>query len=169
MSLERSIPDSSRKRLANRMVTSLPKFGAWAEAIREYDTPWGNYGFRQLSLLWALRFHDISPEAPTPSAIAAYFQIQPSVVTRLLARLEEHGCIRRVTDPNDGRSVTIEVTELGMDLSRYVENIYDEEMSEALAFLSDDEVTELRRVVETLDMISTKLLNDRKQRVRPAF
>jgi DNA-binding MarR family transcriptional regulator len=158
--------DTARKQLANRMVTTLPKYGAWSEAIREYDTPLGKFGYRQLELLWALRFHLIPVDVVTPSAIAIHFEIRPSVVTGLLAKLEAQSCIARHADPQDGRSASIEITDRGIEVSVFVENVYDEEMSAALDFLEDDQVEELRQAVELLDQISTDLLRQRKMRCR---
>ncbi len=152
----------NRRDVASRIVTGMPKFGSWAAAINEYETPFGRIGYRQLELLWAMR-HDLFAEnRATPSAVAAYFQVQPSVVTRIIAKLEASGFVTRNGDPEDGRSFHIEITDRGIELSRYVEEIYNQEVLDELAQLNDDEVEELGRAVETLDRIGGNLLNKRR-------
>lgn len=143
----------------------MPRFGTWASAINEYETPFGKVGYRQLELLWALR-HDLFEEAHvTPSAVTAFFQVQPSVVTRIIAKLEASGFVRRVSDPRDGRSFHIEITDKGTDLSKYVEEIYNQEVLDELADLSDEEIRELGWAVDTLGRIGGNLLNRRREMI----
>jgi DNA-binding MarR family transcriptional regulator len=156
--------DATRKHLANLMVSSLPKFGHWATSIRDFETPFGRIGYRQLELLWALRYNLIDGGPVTPSAIAAHFEVQPSVVTRILVKLEAHGFVSRITDPLDGRSASIQITPLGIELSAYVEDLYDQEMLASLASLDDTQIEELCRNVEILNRIATNLLDNRRNR-----
>jgi DNA-binding MarR family transcriptional regulator len=157
------MPDRERHQLAARMVTSLPRFGYWAKSIRDFETPHGQVGYRQLELLWALRYDLIEDNPVTPSAIAAHFEVRPSVVTRILAKLEAHGLVSRFTDPQDGRSVTIRITDKGTEVSAFVEELYDQEMLATLAALDDAQIAELSRNVEILDRISLQLIANRKR------
>jgi DNA-binding MarR family transcriptional regulator len=150
----------------------MPQFGTWAAAINEYETPFGKVGYRQLELLWAMRHDLFNGARVTPSAVAAYFQVQPSVVTRIIAKLETGGFVSRIGDPADGRSFHIEISGRGIELSEYVEEVYNQEVLDELADLDDDAVAELGRAVEILDRIGASLLNRRRtmihgQRSRP--
>jgi DNA-binding MarR family transcriptional regulator len=151
-----------RRHVARQIVGSMPTFGTWATAINEYETPFGKVGYRQLELLWAIRHGLIPGEQVTPSGIAAFFRVQPSVVTRIVAKLEASGFVTRFDDPNDGRSFHIEISERGVELSKYVEEIYNQEVLDELADFSDDEVAELGRAVEILHRIGGNLLHRRR-------
>ncbi len=82
-----STSEAARRELAGRMVRELPRFGRWAVTIRDYETPYGKVGYRQLATLWLIRFHLIPGDDFTPSRLAEHLEVQPSVVTRLLAKL----------------------------------------------------------------------------------
>ena len=156
--------DTSRHQLADHIVVSMPRFGYWATSIRDFETPYGKVGYRQLEVLWAIRHGMIDEDPVTPSAITAHFGVQASVVTRILARLEAHEFIDRLHDPEDGRRVSIEITARGLHVSEYVEALYHQEALAALAFLSDDEIERLRAQVDVLDRVATNLLENRKHR-----
>ena len=49
----------------------------------------------------------------TPGAHATYLELSSGVMTSRLDRLEEAGLVRRVPDPEDRRSVEIEITDEG--------------------------------------------------------
>ena len=68
----------------------------------------------QLSALSTLARH----ESMRVSDLARREAIGKSTVTRLVARLEELGYVRRDQDPSDGRSYTVTVTTLGQGLLR---------------------------------------------------
>lgn len=149
--------DNFRRHLANKMVTSLPAFGTWSTAINEFETPYGKAGYRQLELLWAIRHGMIPGDAVTPGSIAKQFQVQPSVVTRLLAKLEANGFVRRVSSATDGRSFQVEITDLGIDLSKFVEELYNQEVLEELAKFSDEQIAQLAASMEMLEPIASTL------------
>jgi len=95
---------SERAALVLRMVSTLPGYGSWADSFRDFDTPYGNVGYRQLSILWALRYRLIPDDEFSPTRLAAFFRVQPSVATRSLAKLEAVGFISRAVDASDGES-----------------------------------------------------------------
>lgn len=152
---------SNRHELANRIVTEMPRFGAWTTAINEFQTPYGRVGYRQLELLWAIR-HNQLPDGATASATAQLFQIQPSVVTRVLAKLESHGFIVRTPDPADGRRMNIAITPLGTQLSEYVEGLYNQEVVDQLDLFSQDEIAQIADAVDLFATLGERLLNGRK-------
>jgi DNA-binding MarR family transcriptional regulator len=53
--------------------------------------------------------------ARTPGVLARYLEVSTGAMTSRLDKLENEGLIRRVPDPDDRRSVTVEITEAGRD------------------------------------------------------
>lgn len=147
-----------RVELARRMVGSLPKFGAWANGFREFETPHGKVGFRQLAILWYLRYESSPGEDISPTKLADYSSVQPSVITRALAKLEAHGLIARTIDPNDHRRSRITITDKGMVVSTHVEQWYTRDIVASMASLSDEQIDTLSQNVELLDEIIEDLL-----------
>lgn len=149
--------DVERRRLAERMAVVLPRFGHWANGFREVSTPHGRVGYRQFSVLWLLRFDLLPKEELTPTRLADYFDVQPSVMTRCLAKLEAAGLIERRGDPVDRRRVHISITQAGREVSEYVQTVFTRDMVASMAFLDDMRVGELGRYIETLDTIASDL------------
>ncbi len=149
--------EQSRLTLAHSMLTSLPKFGLWAETVREFDTPHGAIGFRQAAILWVLRYELLPADEMTPTGFAHFHRIQPSVVTRALAKLEHGGYIERTIDPEDTRVSRISITPQGMDISIHIEQLYIDDLLTALSPISDDDIAALRRTVVTLNTIAERL------------
>jgi DNA-binding MarR family transcriptional regulator len=144
--------------LALRMVQVLPGFGAWASSIRNFETPFGRIGLRQLSILYIMRYPSMSGENPTPSDLAQKFDVQPSVITRCLARLEQQAFMARVQDSHDRRIARLSITEKGREVSVWVEELFVSEMRRSTAFLGPDQVTELSRWIEVLSDIRDDLM-----------
>jgi DNA-binding MarR family transcriptional regulator len=139
------------------MVVVLPKYGLWANGFREVATPHGRVGYRQFTVLWMLRFEVIEPEEISATRLAAFFDVQPSVMTRALAKLEMAELIRRTVDLDDRRRARIEITDKGREVSEYVQNVITQDLLASMSFLSNDQVAELERNVELLDQIADDL------------
>jgi DNA-binding MarR family transcriptional regulator len=139
------------------MVLTLPGFGLWAAAIRDFETPYGSAGIRQLEVLYMLRHELLPPTKPTATALAERFGIQRSVVTRILAKLESAGYIIREPDQRDGRAWQIIITENGRNLSDYVEREYFKEMEAALGDISVGDVACLERCLNILVDVAVNL------------
>ncbi len=163
--------ETARLSLAHTMLNSLPRFGRWAEMVREFETPYGTIGYRQAGILWVLRFGLLPPEEMTPTGFAHFHRVQPSVVTRALAKLEHGGFIERTTDPDDTRVSRISITPQGTAISVYVEQLYIDDLLAALAPVSDCDIGGLLEAVATLDTIVERLELLRLGRTRraPAF
>lgn len=149
--------DVEREQLALQMVQILPGFGSWASGIRNFETPLGRIGMRQLSILYVMRYPDPREEDPTPRFLAQKFDVQPSVITRALARLEEHGFITREQDAIDRRVARLAITEKGEEVSRYVEKLFVSEMMKSTESLTCDDVRELTGWMGRLREIVTDL------------
>lgn len=148
------------------MAVMLPKFGHWISNVQEFETPFGRVGRRQIEVLWALRHNHIQDDTPSPSRMAEHFDIQPSVMTRVLARLESHGLVGRTSDPHDGRRSYVHITEQGIRASEFVEDLFTQEMLSSIASLSEAQIDELRRCIGMLDDVAANLLEHRKRRTR---
>ncbi|CAN5328857.1 hypothetical protein BH09CHL1_BH09CHL1_24730 [soil metagenome] len=159
-------PISERLVLANQMLHVLPRFAALVDALKEYDTPHGRMGIRQLSVLYALRYELIPIENVSPSLIADFYSIKPSVITRVLAKLEENGMIVRRPNQSDGRSFHVDITEKGREVSIYVENLYLDWMMDGIEFLDDEELPRFRENLEILTRLADKLDATRRDRRR---
>ena len=166
MSQPEEQPDQDRTELARRIVATLPRFGRWANTVREFRTPYGVIGFRQAAILWIIRYRIISEDEMSPTRIAAHHHVQPSVVTRALTRLEASGFIERAVDPRDARRFRITITEKGQMVSEYVEDLFVTDTLDSIACLGAQEIDDLRRAVELLDRIVNDLERKRADRSR---
>lgn len=146
------------------MVATLPAFGRWANSFRDFDTPYGRVGFRQLSVLWTIRYRLIPDHDVSPSRLAEFHDVQRSVITRALAKLENAGFVVRTSDSHDKRRAHIEITQRGRRLSEFVEDLYIQDMLASMSFLDDSQIVELRRNVETLGQIVSDLEDRRANR-----
>lgn len=149
--------EQERRDLALKMVTLLPRYGSWAVNIRDVVTPWGKLGFRQLAILWALRHETIPPDELSPTTLARFHRVRPSVVTRALTRLEESGLIEREMDRHDRRRINITLTEAGRAASELVESFYLDQIIDSMGHLDDKEVEEIVRAVAHLEDIIGRL------------
>jgi DNA-binding MarR family transcriptional regulator len=164
MKRTQDMTDRERSELAQLMVATLPKYGTWASAFTVFKTPLGKIGYRQAAILWAIRYQLIPEDEVSPSRLATLYHVQPSAITRALARLEEGGFISRTTDPKDGRGFRVTMTDKGRQVSEFVEHLFNEDMLDTLSCISDEQVLELRRSVEILDRLVDDLERKRTGR-----
>ncbi len=157
-----------RIELARAIAASLPKFGEWASASRQFDTPYGRLGYRRISILWVLRHGLVDPKNATTTGLARFYRVQPSVLTRALASMECDGLISRTIDPDDSRVIRVEITDRGIEVSRYVEDLYIGEVLEAIARLPEAAICPLADSVRQLDQIADELDHRRFCRTRRA-
>lgn len=166
--MTRTTGDSPLRPLAHAMLTALPKFGIWAQTMREFQTPYGTIGYRQASILWVIRYRLLPPDEMTPTSFASFHRIQPSVVTRALAKLEQGGFICRTVDPADTRVSRIDITETGTLISQYIEEIYMAELLAVLDPLTAEQHHALACAMPVLDAIADDLDRRRLGRTRRA-
>lgn len=153
--------DADRRHLASRMLVVLPRYGLWANGFREVDTPYGRVGYRQFTVLWLLRHDSFAPNQVTATRLAEFFDVQPSVMTRALAKLEAAGFIEREVDIADRRRVSIEITDKGRRVSEYVQEVITRDLIDSIAFLNAPQIAELERNVDLLDRIIDDLEQER--------
>lgn len=146
-----------RNALALSMITSLPSWGTWASSMREVDTPFGKIGYRQASIMWILRHHQVAADNQSTTGLAAHLGIQNSVVTRSCERLEQLGLVERTTDEHDRRRSHVELTSAGVEASKYIEELYLHSILGAMSDLDEATIEELSRALITLQRISGHL------------
>ena len=156
--------EETRRQLAGQMVRNLPRYGRWAFAVRDFETPYGKIGFRQASILWALRYNLIPGDDATASDFANHLEVQPSVVTRVLAKLESNEFIDRTVDPNDGRRYRIQITEKGTRVSEFVEELFVQELLAGVSSFDDEQIEALTKHVAMLTDVVLILEENRRQR-----
>lgn len=158
--------DDSRLTLSYAMLNSLPKFGQWADTVREFETAHGTIGYRQAAILWAMRYELLPPHEMTPTGFAKLHHVQPSVITRALAKLEHAGFVERTINPHDTRVSHISITAQGTAISQSIEQLYLDDLRYALEAVSDEEIATLQQSVVTLNQIADKLDLLRRGRTR---
>lgn len=87
-------------------------------------------------------------EGLTQQELATRLLVTKGNISQLLARMEQHGLIRRV---QDGRCNGLHLTDAGRELARTVVPAHEALISELLAPLTDDEQRHLLALLRKLD------------------
>lgn len=96
-------------------------------------------------VLTLLRHHDAMPMG----RLAEILDASMSNTTGIIARMEERGLVERVRVPDDRRIVLVRPTQAGRDLVDEAELVKGDVISAAIGRLSDAELAELARAVDT--------------------
>jgi DNA-binding MarR family transcriptional regulator len=112
--------------------------------------PVGDLTVTQLSALTSLRLAG----ALTPRELADVERVQPPTMTRIVAKLEDRGLVRRTPHPTDGRQVILAATEGGLAVLDQLERARDEWLATRLADLTEEERDTLRQAAEILQRIA---------------
>lgn len=119
-----------RRMRAERAATDL-SLGQWA-ALRTLDT-----------------------HGPmTPTELAAHEKVQPPSITKVLARLEEHGYVTRTPDPADRRQVVVAASRDGRALLADDRRRKDKWLSQQMRDLPPDDVAALAAALPVLEKLS---------------
>jgi DNA-binding MarR family transcriptional regulator len=105
----------------------------------------------QLAALSTLKTHG----ALTPGELAAHEKVQPPSMTRVLARLEEHGLVSRRPHPTDGRQSVVELTTAGRELLAQEVRMREAWLARRLAELTAEEREVLRAASAVIDKLVT--------------
>jgi len=90
----------------------------------------------------------------TPSELAAHEKVQPPSMTRVIARLEEHGYVTRTPDPSDRRQVVVSATDAGRVLLVDDRRRKDKWLSQRLTMLTTTERDALAAALPVLEKLS---------------
>lgn len=86
--------------------------------------------------------------------LAAAEDVNPTMLSRVIGKLDDAGLIRRVPDPRDGRAALVEPTPAGRRLKQRMQERRTVALSEALAALSDDEDAALVAALPALEALA---------------
>jgi DNA-binding MarR family transcriptional regulator len=96
---------------------------------------------------WAVLFVCFKTGATTPTALARTVGIDGAAVTRLLDRMESKGLLRRMANPANRRSLTVEIAARGRALAPKLPPLAQQVLDEALAGFSAAEKEQLRTLL----------------------
>jgi DNA-binding MarR family transcriptional regulator len=89
----------------------------------------------------------------TLGEVAALEQVQPPSMTRIVARLEEHGLVMREVDPADRRVARVRITPAGTDVLAVTRTRRNAFLARRVARFTDDERATLAAAVPLLERI----------------
>ena len=88
------------------------------------------------------------------SDLAEHEGINPTMLSRIVAKLEDAGLVRRAADPLDGRAALVETTEAGLDLHRTLRDERTRLLTDGLAALPADRAAELLAALPALEALA---------------
>lgn len=112
--------------------------------------PVGELTLTQLSALTSLELAG----ALTPRELADIERVQPPTMTKIVAKLEERGLVRRTPHPTDGRQVILSTTESGREVFAQFERARNEWLGHRLAELTSEERETLRQAAAILQKVA---------------
>ncbi|KOX05749.1 MarR family transcriptional regulator [Micromonospora sp. NRRL B-16802] len=112
--------------------------------------PVGDLTVTQLSALTSIRLAGTM----TPRELADVERVQPPTMTKIVAKLEERGLVRRTPHPTDGRQVILAATEEGQAVLDQFERARDEWLAHRLAALDEDQRETLLRAAGILQQLA---------------
>jgi DNA-binding MarR family transcriptional regulator len=91
------------------------------------------------------------------SEVAELEGVNPTMLSRILGKLEDAGLVRRSPDPADGRVSHVEVTDAGAHLHQRLRAERTELLAARLAALPDDRSTALLAALPALESLAADL------------
>lgn len=101
-----------------------------------------------------------------PGDLATAAGVAPSVVSRVLARLEDDGLVARHRDAEDARACHISLTDRGRGKLEAIQDDYRTVLGAALAELSDDDVDRIPGLLGRLEQAIVRAAERRAARDR---
>ncbi|GHJ11133.1 putative HTH-type transcriptional regulator YcgE [Micromonospora humidisoli] len=97
--------------------------------------------------------HALQQHGPTTAGVLArQVGLTPGSASRMIDRLADAGCVRRIPDPNDRRRVLIEPTREGLDrIDAYYSGLTARTFQDLAAF-DDEELRTLLRFIEVFQV-----------------
>lgn len=112
--------------------------------------PVGDLTVTQLSALTSLELTG----GLTPRELADVERVRPPTMTKIVAKLEDRGLVRRSPHPTDGRQVILATTEAGREVFVRFELARNEWLAQRLTALTDEERDTLARAAEILQKVA---------------
>ncbi len=95
------------------LLELVPRMNRWAEVQAIRARPEGEISLRQMTVLYALGSGQVSRTESTAADLARWMRVRPTVMTRMVDRLERSGYVTRNDDPSDRRRSHIRLTARG--------------------------------------------------------
>jgi DNA-binding MarR family transcriptional regulator len=89
--------------------------------------------------------------------LAEFEGINPTMLSRVVGKLDDRGLIRRIADPNDRRAALVEASEEGKRLQLQSRARRTQLLVQRLAGLPDDQRDELRAALPALETLADHL------------
>ena len=90
--------------------------------------------------------------------------INPTMLSRIVGKLEDAGLLHRRSDPDDRRAALVEPTEAGRELQRHVREERTRLLAEHLTGLPNGHATGLLDALPALEALATALLTAQPQK-----
>jgi len=138
---------ASRPRLANDAWEGvLTAHSTFMRAFAATDV-WRQASMREYDVLYAL---SKCAEGQRISDLQERVLLSQPALSRLVERLVERGLVSRCEDPHDGRAVRVSLTDQGRELQRSIGRRHAADVTDAMAALSDDELSQLAALTAKL-------------------
>jgi len=135
--------DNHTKSVSHLFIQTAKTVRSWAEQeLSELDLHVG-----QNHLLMELYEED----GRRPGELADTMAVDPSVVSKMLRRMESRGLIERRSDPDDARVTRVFLTDEGKDLEEEVENFHQRLEEQIVQSLSSEEKLLFRRMLSDVN------------------
>jgi DNA-binding MarR family transcriptional regulator len=92
------------------------------------------------------------------SRLAGQAGLNPTMLSRVVAKLEEQGLLRRLADASDGRVCRVEITELGSELHHQVRSERTDVLSQELDLLDAGDRRAVLAALPALERLAEALL-----------
>jgi len=155
-------PTSSRTEATDAVVAAVASLVRTAKAVaRSRQDHLGATG-TPLAVLRALSHAGGDDDRPGDLAIAT--GVAPSVVSRVLARLEEDDLVVRHRDAEDARACHISLTDQGRGKLEAIQDDYRTVLGAALAELDDDDIDRIPSLLHRLEQAIVRAAERRASR-----
>ena len=91
------------------------------------------------------------------SDLASFCGLNPTMLSRMVPRLEESGFLRRQPDPRDGRVWRVEATKKSLAVLQRVRSERNDALSKLLAELDEPEQRAIAEAIPVLEKLSERL------------
>ena len=140
------VTQASPEELTERLRDAITRLN---RRLRQ-ERPVGDLTVTQLSALTSLRIGG----ALTPRELSEAERVQPPTMTKIVAKLEDRGLIRRTPHPTDGRQVLLSPSEAGLAVLEDYQRVRDEWLAGKLADLTAQERDTVARAAALLERLA---------------
>jgi DNA-binding MarR family transcriptional regulator len=92
------------------------------------------------------------------SELAEIEGVNPTMLSRIIAKLDERGLIRRIPDEQDRRAARVEVTEHGQAVQEMIRSDRARLLARSVDSLTPEQARALRAALEALEALATPAL-----------